>query len=408
MTTDHAAASTSAPDIKRNVLVLASAQALGASGAPIIISLGGLVGLLIAPTPALATLPVSLYTIGVATGTLPVAWFVSRFGRRETYLAGAAIGALGGVAATLGVLMGWFALFCVGCFMAGLYGTGVQSYRFAATESVAPAMRPRAISAVMIGGLVAAIIGPQAVVWSQALMPGLLYAGSFMVQAVMPLLAVPVLLMLRNPPPRVKPARGSQRPLREIITQPKFMLAAGTGVVTYSLMSFMMTAAPIAMINCGLTVADAALGIQWHVLAMFGPSFFTGRLIQRFGTRRMAIVGLLLIAMAAISGLSGLSVGHFWIALILLGLGWNFAFVASTTMVTEVAGPEEAPRVQGANDFIVFGVVALSSLMSGAIISAAGWTAVTLCLLAIAAATAGLLALESRRHSAGMVPTGRA
>jgi MFS family permease len=186
--------------------------------------------------------------------------------------------------------------------------------------------------------------------------------------------------------------------MREIIAQPRFRIAAGTGVVAYSTMSFMMTAAPIAMIACGHSIGDAALGIQWHVLAMFGPSFFTGRLIARYGTVPMALLGLLLIAGAAIAGLTGLSVANFWIALILLGLGWNFAFVASTTMVAETHRPEEAAAVQGVNDFIVFGTVALSSLFAGAIIALAGWTVITISLLVVALGTAA--ALFSVRRSA--------
>ena len=360
---------------RRNVRVLVAAQALGASGPPIIISLGGIVGQTIASDPALATLPVSLFNLGLAAGTIPAALTMKRFGRRAGYLLGASIGACGALVATAGVWLALFALFCVGTFVAGFYGAFVQSYRFAAADSTTGPDRAKAISAVMIGGLIAAIIGPQVVIWTRDAIPAAPFAGSFLGLAALALAALPVLMMLRAPPAPTAdaPPPAAGRPLGEIMRQPRFLLAVGAGVVSYGLMSFVMTATPIAMVGCGHTVGEAALGIQWHVLAMFGPSFVTGRLIARFGKERVTAVGLLLIAASGAVALSGLSLAHFWIALILLGVGWNFGFIGATAMVTDCHTAEERTRVQGANDFLVFGTTATASFSAGGLLSTAGW-----------------------------------
>lgn len=360
---------------KRNVSILSGAQALGAASPAIIISLGGLVGKNLSSNPALATLPVSTFQAGLALGTLPAAYLMHKLGRRNAYLLGALFGILGGLVAAYAILSGWFALFCLGTVIAGLYSSYVQSYRFAATDGLSPELRPKAISWIMIGGLMAAIIGPQLVILTRDIWPDTPFAASFIGQAGLALLALPLISLLRMPAGHDTVARHdtSARPLREIACSLPFITAIATGVASYGLMSFLMTAAPMAMVDHHHSLRDASLGIQWHILAMFGPSFFTGKLIQRFGSVPIAAFGLLLIAASAAAALLGLSVSHFWVSLILLGVGWNFSFIGATDMVTATHTQAERAKVQASNDFIMFGVVAIASFSSGQLLSTAGW-----------------------------------
>jgi len=360
---------------RRNVWVLTAAQSLGGASTPIVISLGGLVGQRLASDPALATLPVSLLNLGLALGTIPAALVMRRFGRRPGYLLGAVLGLLSGLIATFGILQGSFLIFCLGTGLAGFYAAYVQSYRFAAADSAAPGESHKAIARVMLGGLVAAVIGPQLVIWTRDALPGAPFAGSFLSQAALAALAFPVLLLFRRPPPAAQThaAHDADRPLFAILKTPSCALAIATGVVSYGLMTFVMTASPMAMVGHGHSVEDAALGIQWHILAMYGPSFLTGRLMARFGKPRVAAAGLVLIATSAAVALSGEDIGHFWIALVLLGVGWNFGFIGGTAMLTETHTPGERTKVQGANDFLVFGIVAAGSFFAGSLLHSSGW-----------------------------------
>ncbi|MND36522.1 multidrug efflux system protein MdtL [compost metagenome] len=359
---------------RRNIFVLTAAQALGAASPPIIISLGGLVGQQLSSDPALVTLPVSLFSLGLALGTLPAAFIMRAFGRRNGYLLGAGFGMTAGLVAAFGIFTSSFIIFCLGTFIAGFYAAYVQSYRFAATDAATGTLKARAISWVMVGGLIAAIIGPQLVIWTRDALPDTPYAGSFISQAALALLAIPVLLLFRSPKAAKAANTGDGgRSLKEILLSPRYILAVASGVVSYGLMTFVMTAAPIAMVGHGHSVDHAALGIQWHVLAMFAPSFFTGLLITRFGKERVTAVGLLIIALSAIVALSGLDLTHFWISLILLGIGWNFGFIGATAMVAECHTPEERGKAQGANDFLVFGTVACASFFAGSLLHSSGW-----------------------------------
>jgi len=362
---------------KRNILVLAMAQTLGGSSGPIVISLGGLVGQELSTDPAIVTLPVSLYNLGLALGTLPAAFIMRRFGRRSGYLLGAATGLVAGLIAALGIYWASFWVFSLGTFVGGFYASYVQSYRFAAADGVSGPLKGVAISSVMVGGLAAAILGPQLVIWTRESIPAVPYAGSFLSQAALALLAIPVLLLLRSPErsgvPQAQKSGG--RPLSEILRSPRYILAVAAGVVSYGLMTFVMTAAPVAMVHMGHSVGNAALGIQWHVLAMFGPSFITGRLMARFGKERVTALGLAIIGVSAMVALSGTEIVQFWVSLTLLGIGWNFGFLGATAMVTDCHSPEERSKVQGTNDFIVFGIVALASFSSGALLTSSGWAA---------------------------------
>ena len=360
---------------KRNAIVLACAQALGGANPAIIVSLGGIVGSQLVTDKAFATVPVSLMQLGIACGVIPAAFLMRRLGRRSGYLIGAFVGATAAGIAAAGAGGRLFWLFCLGTFLCGLYGAFVQSYRFAAADTASDAFRPRAISWVMIGGLAAGVIGPQSVYWTRDLTPSAPFAASFLAQGGLALLAVVVVSLLRAPPPARFPAGGG-RPLPVIMRQPKFIASVIAALVSYGLMSFVMTAAPLAMVGCGHSIGDAALGIQWHVLAMFGPSFVTGRLIARFGKETITLTGLALTALAAVVGLNGLSVAHFWIVLILLGIGWNFGFIGATALVTDCYRPEERVKVQAANDFLVFGSVAIASFSAGGLLSHGGWDSV--------------------------------
>lgn len=395
-----------AGDAQRNIWLLVAAQSLGGAAPPIIISLGGIVGQTLASTPTLATLPVSLYQLGLALSTIPAAILMRRLGRRSAYVLGAMLGCIAGLIATFGVLQGNFVTFCLGTAMAGFYGACVQSYRFAATDVVEPHQRSQAISRIMVGGLVAAIIGPQVVIWTRDAWPMAPFAGSFLGQACLALLALPILWMLRTPPPASATVTGAVRPLGTIARSPAFVVSVTAGVVSYGLMAFIMTAAPMAMVGCGHTVGEAALGIQWHVLAMFAPSFFTGHLIARFGKISITVLGLLLIAGSGLLALAGLELLHFWGSLILLGVGWNFGFIGATAMVTDTYTPAERTKVQALNDLLVFGTVAIASFGSGRLLNTAGWETINtlmLPLIALVLAMLGWLALHKRRAAA---PTG--
>jgi MFS family permease len=382
---------------RHNARVLSVAQALGGASPPIIVSLGGIVGMTLSPDKGLATVPVSLLQLGIALGTLPAAYVMRRFGRRNGYVVGSLLGVMGGTVGATGIAFGSFLVFCLGTLISGLFTSYVQSYRFAATDSASPLFKARAISWVMAGGLAAGIIGPQTVIWTRDLIPGAMFAASFLAQAALALMTIAVIAFLKPAPVAPDAPRTGGRPLSRILAQPKFLVAVAAGVVSYGLMSFMMTAAPVAMVDCGHSVGTAALGIQWHVLAMFGPSFVTGRLIERHGKERVTAAGLLLIATAAATGLAGLSVANFWIALVLLGVGWNFAFIGATTLVTECYLPEERAKVQAANDFLVFGAVAIASFSSGKLLSTGGWDSVNWLVFPPVLLVLGLLLWQGRR-----------
>jgi MFS family permease len=385
---------------RHNARVLACAQALGGANPSIVVSLGGLVGQTLADK-GIATLPVSLMNLGLALGTIPAAVAMRRFGRRSGYILGATLGVVGGSIAAGGIALSSFVLFCLGTFVAGFYASYVQSYRFGATDAASAGFRPRAISWVMAGGIAGGIIGPQTVIWMRDLVPGAMFAGAFLGQAALALVSILVLSVLRPTPAPVE-TPGGGRPLSEIARQPRFITAVAAGLVSFGMMSFVMTAAPVAMVDCGLPVSSAALGIQWHILAMFGPSFVTGPLIVRFGKERVTAAGLSLMACAAVVGLSGLTIAHFWAALVLLGVGWNMGFIGATAMVTDCYRPEERAKVQGANDFLIFGSVAVASFSSGRLLSVGGWEIVNWLVFPPVAVALVLIALHSLRRPAAV------
>jgi MFS family permease len=372
---------------------LAIAQALAGANAAVVYATGAIVGNMLAPDKALATLPISIFVVGMAACTLPAGLIARRHGRRAAFLAGTGCGVLAGLLAALAVVLGAFWLFCLATFFGGAYAAVVLSFRFAAADCVPPARRPRALSAVMAGGVFAGVIGPQLVTFTMNLWQPYLFAATFLAQAAVAGLSAIVLAGVRVPMPTAAEVAGG-RPLGEIVRQPRFVIAVICGVVSYTLMNFIMTAAPLAMRLCGLSQESANLGLQWHIIAMYGPSFFTGRLISLFGAAPIVAVGLALTALAAAIGLTGIDVVHFWLTLILLGLGWNFGFVGASALVLECHRPEERTRVQSLNDFIVFGTMAVGSFSSGSLLASSGWYTVLAVSFAPLAAASAALATE--------------
>jgi MFS family permease len=370
---------------RRNAFTLAVASGLAGANATIVYATGGIIGQSLASTAALATLPASVFMLGTMLATLPVAQAARRFGRRATFMAGNVIGAWAGILGALGIYLGSFLVFCLGATVAGIYQAIVQSYRYAAADTATPAFRPKAISWVLTGGVAAAFIGPQLVIWTKELLLPHLFLATFFGQAAVAILAIGATSRFIDQKPEEALA-GEARPLREVLRQKRLVVAIACGTIAQALMNFVMTAAPLAMVQCGHSVTDAALGIQWHVIAMFAPSFYTGQLVHRFGKERLIILGLTILVGCAISNLLGLSVMNFWIGLALLGIGWNFAFVAATAMVTECHRPAERARVQGFNDFTIFGVTTCGSLLAGYLLATVGWATINWLLMPITCA----------------------
>jgi len=360
---------------RSNILRLAICQALAGANSTVIFATGAVVGDVLAPSKALATMPISIYVVGMALCTLPAGAIAQRHGRRTAFMLGTGCGVLAGLLAALAVYHAAFWLFCAATFLGGVYAAVVLSFRFAAADCATAARRPRALSAVMAGGVFAGVIGPQLVTHTMNLWAPYLFAATYIGQAAVAALSAFILLGVKLPMPSAAERAGG-RPLSVIARQPRFILAVICGVVSYLLMNFLMTAAPLAMKFCGLSQESANLGLQWHVIAMYGPSFWTGRLITRFGAAKIVAVGLFLTGASSAVGLLGIDVAHFWATLILLGLGWNFGFVGASAMVLECHRPEEKARVQSFNDFAVFGTMAVGSFLSGGLLSSFGWDVV--------------------------------
>ncbi|MEP9389255.1 MFS transporter [Mesorhizobium sp. KR9-304] len=364
-------------EARRTSLILAATQAIVGSAAVVSISLGALAGqYLLDVDKSLATAPVTGFNVGVALGAIPAAWIIRTLGQRNGFQVGTLVTALGGFVATLALFQSGFWLFVIGLLIVGIGGAFVQQFRFAAADNAPPEFKARAISFVLAGGVFTAVIGPQIVIFTRELLAPVMFAGAF--AAIIGLAAVGAVLISFL---RVKAKISSHdqhaaepaRTLWEIATQPQFAVGLLCAVGSYALMSFVMTGAPLAMVGCGFTPDEAAMGISWHVMAMFGPSFFTGALISRFGKETIVATGLVLLIACAIVALSGIELWQFWTSLILLGLGWNFGFIGATAMVAGSYRSSEKGKVQGLHDFILFGSVAFGSLASGAVYNAWGW-----------------------------------
>ncbi|MDJ0629144.1 MAG: MFS transporter [Rhodobacter sp.] len=406
--TDFAPTQTPASDRRavRNVTVLVLAQAFLGAQMPMIFVLGGLAGQSLASNPCFATLPISLIVLGSMLSATPMSALMQRFGRRAGFFAGALGGALGGAIGAYGLMTQSFTIFLIGSFFTGIYMSAQGFYRFAAADTASAEFRPKAISYVMAGGLVSAVIGPQLVkVTSEAMVVP--FMGTYM--AVIAVNAVGSLLFLfldipKPPAPTQESEKGRSR--RELLKTPRIAVAIICAMVSYALMNLVMTSTPLAVVGCGFSQNLAADVVTGHVLAMFAPSFFTGHLINRFGVERIVAAGLLILAAAGVVAIAGVDIGNFFIALILLGVGWNFGFIGATTMLAGAHSPEERGRVQGMNDMLVFGCVTVASLASGGLMNCSGgnpqdgWIAVNLAMAPFLALAGGALIWQVLRPRA--------
>ncbi|HVM78114.1 MAG TPA: MFS transporter [Stellaceae bacterium] len=377
---------------RRTAFLLAICQAFYLSASSVGTASSGLVGAGLAPTPLLATLPYSLIPMTNAAVTVPASFLMARLGRRVGFLLGGFLGGLGGLLSAWAIFRRDFAMFCVGNALWGCFQATAQYYRFAAADGASPAFRSRAVSWVLAGGVIAAAIGPQIAVYAKDLLAPVLYAGSYLAVAALSAITILTLAFLAIPTPSraERAAAAAGRPFREIARQPVFVAAVANGVIGYAVMSFIMTATPLAAVDCGHTPADAFGIIRFHLIGMFLPAFFTGHLIHRFGIPAIALTGTAMLVVCGLVAVAGTSLVHFWIALALLGFGWNFMFVAGTTLLTHAYRPEERAKVQGMNEFLIAGSAALGSFSAGGVFGTLGWNALNLLVLPLLAAVASI------------------
>ncbi len=368
---------------KRNVLLLTMAQAIVGSAAPVSFAVGALAGYqLLGDDKSLATAPLTGFNIGTAIGAIVIAAVSKALGRRNSFMVGALLAALGGILAAIGLFRAQFWLFTAGVAIVGISGGFAQKIRFAAADASPSFFKPAAISWILAGGIVSAILGPQIAILTKDLFEPVMFAGAFLSFVPLAIFAMIVLSALKLPELVSSSPSGEKRvprPLREIVTTQRFITGMVCGISTYALMTFMMTGAPLAMVvGCGFSSDLSTLGIQWHVLAMFAPSFFTGRLVTRFGAEKIVAAGLFILMACAVVAHAGIELWNFWGALILLGIGWNFGFIGATSIIASSYRPEEADKVQGFHDIILFSTVACASFASGKVFNAFGWNAMNL------------------------------
>jgi len=382
---------------KRNVAVLVAAQGLLGAQMPMIFTVGGLAGQSLASNACLATLPISLIVLGSMLAATPVSAIMQKWGRRAGFMLGAGAGAAGGAVGAYGLYLGSFPVFLLGSLITGIYMSAHGFYRFAAADTASDAFRPKAISYVMAGGLLAAMIGPQLASLTSTSVGPIPFLGTYIAVVVVNIFGSLLFLLLDIPTPK-PPAHDAPRGRTrwELITTPRIAVAVICAMVSYALMNLVMTSTPLAVVGCGL---DGGLGltnlpsdlseqsleqkfrtiagyvVTGHVLAMYAPSFFTGHLIARFGVEKVVAAGLAILAGAGAVALSGVELENFFIALVLLGVGWNFGFIGATSMLAGAHAPHERGRMQGLNDLLVFGGVTMASLASGGLMNCSGGTA---------------------------------
>ncbi len=372
---------------KRTVVVLVLAQGLIGAQLPMVFTVAGLAGQTLAPNACLATLPITALVVGSMAAATPLSSLMTRAGRRAGFVAGTLAGALGAAIGALGLWTGSFTLFVLGAFLTGGYMSAQGFFRFAAADAATPEFRPKAISWVMAGGLLSAIVGPQLVKLTAEAMV-IPFLGTYLAAIALNLVGVWLFAFLDSPrPPPLAEGAARGRSRWQLLSDPTIAVAVICATVSYALMNLVMTSSPLAVVGCGFQTSDAADVVTAHVLAMYVPSFFTGHLIARFGPRPIMATGLVILALAGVVAWSGLDLSHFFGALILLGIGWNFGFIGATAMLTASHAPEERGRMQGLNDAIVFGGVTLASVSSGGLMNCAGgtpqagWAAVNLAML---------------------------
>ena len=393
---------------KRNVALLTTAQAILGSAPPIAFAAGGLAAYqMLGDDKGLATAPLTGFNVGTALGAMGVAVAARYFGRKLGFTAGACIMAISGLIATIAVFQQNFWLMIAGFMVCGFSAGFTQKIRFAAADASPTAYKATAISWILAGGIISGLLGPQLAIYTENLFETVPYAGAFMMFVPLGLIAAAVMLFLRLPALTDHTAASTEpaRSLSEIVMTQKFMTGMFCGISSYCLMTFMMTGAPLAMVHeCGFSNVESFYGIQYHVLGMFGPSFFTGKLINRFGAERVVAAGLAILMVCAVVAHAGIALWNFWGALILLGIGWNFGFIGSTAIVAASYRPSEADKVQGFNDIILFSSVALASFASGLVFNAFGWAGMILPVWPLAITGLVLLFFLSRRKMAAGDP----
>lgn len=392
---------TSDSTARRNVLVLVAAQAILGAQLPMIFTIAGLAGSSLAPNICWATLPVTMMVVGSMLTATPISALMQRYGRRAGFFFGAAGGAVGAAIGAWGLATGSFLLFNIGAVCSGIYMSANGFYRFAAVDTASEAFRPKAISWVMAGGLLSAVVGPQMVKFTADAM-AVTFLGSYLAVIVLNLVGSFLFFALDIPKPK-PPVAGAPvgRSRGELLRTPTILVAMICATVSYALMNLVMTSSPLAVVGCGFDKGNAADIVTAHVLAMYVPSFFTGHLIARFGTERIIALGLVILALAGAVAMAGVQLENFFAALMLLGLGWNFGFIGGTTLLTECYRSAEREKVQGLNDFAVFGTVAVASLVSGKLLDWFGWAAVNIAIFPTVALALSLIlwAMVRRRRA---------
>jgi len=389
-------------NIRRNVTLLAACQALLLINNVIFITLNGLAGFMLATSKGLATLPVTGYVVGGALWAIPASYYMKRFGRRAGFTFGSGMGVLGAGVCGLAVYLHSFTLLCVGTLITGAYSAFAIQYRFAAADMASPDFRAKAISLVLAGGIVGGVIGPESAKLTKDFF-SVSFLGSYLSLMAFGLLSMFIIQFLRIPNPKIEATTEPRRPLSAIARQPAFIVAVVCAALGYGVMNLLMTATPLAMGHEQHSFASTAFVIEWHVIGMFAPGFFTGLLIKRFGVLRVLGAGLCINVVCVAIALSGHDVMHFWAALFLLGVGWNFLYVGGTTLLTETYRPEERARVQGINDACVFATMAVSSFSSGMLLHADGWSMLNrISLVPLAVMLAALIWMARVRRAAAV------
>lgn len=357
----------------KNVGVLAACQGLLLTNNSVLITVNALAGFALAPDKGLATLPLTTYFLGSALSTLPMSFLMKRMGRRTGFTLGACCAVLGSLLCAWSVRAGSFWLLCAGTLVLGVYFAAGQYYRFAAADAVQLHFRSRAISLVLAGGIAGGFIGPETSKLTRELFAGQIYFGPYLSLVAFAVLAMFVLRWLDLPSLSENERRERGRPLSEIARQPAFVVAVLAAMIGYGVMNLLMAATPLAMAACEHPFSDAAFVIQWHLVGMFAPSFFTGGLIQRFGLMKIMLAGVVLNFVCVAIALAGVAVANFWLSMLLLGVGWNFMFIGATSLLTECYAPAERAKVQGVNDAAIFFTLVVTSLSSGALFTYRGW-----------------------------------
>ena len=385
---------------RTTILLLAIAQSLYSCAVITVFATGPLVGLMLAPSQGLATWPVTSFVVGSMLAVWPASYLMKFYGRKPVFIAGAVSSIVGALVSVWAIFHNDFYLFCIGASVQGVLQATSSFYSFAAAEAAGPEDKSIAISWVLTGGVVAAIAGTLISSTTRDLFAPFTFAGTYIAVVVFALLSLIVFAYLQMAKPTQAEIQGPQRSWPELLQQPKLVIAMATAILSYALMNLMMTAAPVAMKICGFDTDASIWVIQWHVLAMFLPSFFTGVLIKRYGVNLITGIGMAILISAGVTALLGISFANFSMALILLGLGWNFGFIGGTTMLTTTYTPAERAKVQAVNNFGVSLMVAIASAGSGQMLSHFGWGSVALTVMPIAAVMLAVVVMRARAVTA--------